>query len=67
LPQEFDVVCLGGGVAGEAIAVGLQDSGLTLFIHPFPTFNRMLGASLNELADKVAAKGEHHEQHASQH
>jgi anaerobic glycerol-3-phosphate dehydrogenase len=30
LPQEFDVVCLGGGVAGEAIAVGLQGSGLTL-------------------------------------
>jgi hypothetical protein len=22
VPQEFDVVCLGGGVAGEAIAVG---------------------------------------------
>jgi pyruvate/2-oxoglutarate dehydrogenase complex dihydrolipoamide dehydrogenase (E3) component len=32
LPQEFDVVCLGGGVAGEAIAVGLRDSGLTLAI-----------------------------------
>lgn len=30
--QEFDVVCLGGGVAGEAIATGLQDSGLTLAI-----------------------------------
>ena len=30
LSQEFDVVCLGGGVAGEAIAAGLQDSGLTL-------------------------------------
>jgi pyruvate/2-oxoglutarate dehydrogenase complex dihydrolipoamide dehydrogenase (E3) component len=29
---EFDVVCLGGGVAGEAIAVGLQDSGLTLAV-----------------------------------
>jgi hypothetical protein len=29
LPQEFDVVCLGGGVAGEAIAVGLRDSGLS--------------------------------------
>jgi pyruvate/2-oxoglutarate dehydrogenase complex dihydrolipoamide dehydrogenase (E3) component len=27
---EFDVVCLGGCVAGEAIATGLQDSGLTL-------------------------------------
>jgi pyruvate/2-oxoglutarate dehydrogenase complex dihydrolipoamide dehydrogenase (E3) component len=32
LPHEFDVVCLGGGVAGEAIAVGLQDSGLTLAV-----------------------------------
>ena len=29
---EFDVVCLGGGVAGEAIAVGLRDSGLTLAV-----------------------------------
>jgi pyruvate/2-oxoglutarate dehydrogenase complex dihydrolipoamide dehydrogenase (E3) component len=32
LPEEFDVVCLGGGVAGEAIAVGLRDSGLTLAV-----------------------------------
>jgi pyruvate/2-oxoglutarate dehydrogenase complex dihydrolipoamide dehydrogenase (E3) component len=32
VPQEFDVVCLGGGVAGEAIAVGLKDSGLTLAV-----------------------------------
>jgi pyruvate/2-oxoglutarate dehydrogenase complex dihydrolipoamide dehydrogenase (E3) component len=32
LSQEFDVVCLGGGVAGEAIAVGLKDSGLTLAV-----------------------------------
>jgi pyruvate/2-oxoglutarate dehydrogenase complex dihydrolipoamide dehydrogenase (E3) component len=32
LPREFDVVCLGGGVAGEAIAVGLKDSGLTLAV-----------------------------------
>src|SRR5512134_3661042 len=30
--QEFDVVCLGGGVAGEAIACGLRDSGLTLAV-----------------------------------
>jgi len=29
---EFDVVCLGGGVAGEAIAEGLRDSGLTLAV-----------------------------------
>src|SRR6202048_3781399 len=32
LPQEFDVVCLGGGVAGEAIAGGLKGSGLTLAV-----------------------------------
>ena len=32
MPQEFDVVCLGGGVAGEAIAEGLQDSGLSLAV-----------------------------------
>jgi len=30
--QQFDVVCLGGGVAGEAIALGLRDSGLTLAV-----------------------------------
>jgi pyruvate/2-oxoglutarate dehydrogenase complex dihydrolipoamide dehydrogenase (E3) component len=32
LPEEFDVVCLGGGVAGEALAGGLQGSGLTLAV-----------------------------------
>jgi pyruvate/2-oxoglutarate dehydrogenase complex dihydrolipoamide dehydrogenase (E3) component len=32
LSEQFDVVCLGGGVAGEAIAAGLQDSGLTLAV-----------------------------------
>src|SRR4051794_1926343 len=30
--EEFDVVCLGGGVAGEALASGLQDCGLTLAV-----------------------------------
>src|SRR5690349_18247533 len=30
--REFDVLCLGGGVAGEALAVGLKDSGLTLAV-----------------------------------
>jgi pyruvate/2-oxoglutarate dehydrogenase complex dihydrolipoamide dehydrogenase (E3) component len=30
--KTFDVVCLGGGVAGEAIASGLRDSGLTLAV-----------------------------------
>ncbi|HKQ96846.1 MAG TPA: NAD(P)/FAD-dependent oxidoreductase [Candidatus Polarisedimenticolia bacterium] len=32
MSKEFDVVCLGGGVAGEAIADGLKDSGLTLAV-----------------------------------
>ena len=32
MPREFDVVCLGGGVAGEALAAGLRNSGLTLAI-----------------------------------
>lgn len=32
MTHEFDVVCLGGGVAGEAIAAGLRDSGLTLAV-----------------------------------
>ncbi|MGH7764391.1 MAG: dihydrolipoyl dehydrogenase family protein [Candidatus Dormibacteraceae bacterium] len=32
LSLEFDVVCLGGGVAGEAIAGGLKDSGMTLAV-----------------------------------
>jgi pyruvate/2-oxoglutarate dehydrogenase complex dihydrolipoamide dehydrogenase (E3) component len=32
MSQEFDVVCLGGGVAAEALAVGLQGSGLTLAV-----------------------------------
>jgi pyruvate/2-oxoglutarate dehydrogenase complex dihydrolipoamide dehydrogenase (E3) component len=30
--HEFDVICLGGGVAGEAITTGLQGSGLTLAV-----------------------------------
>ena len=32
MPQEFDVVCLGGGVAGEAVTYGLQGSGLSLAV-----------------------------------
>ena len=32
MPQEFDVVCLGGGVAGEAIAGGLKGRGLSLAV-----------------------------------
>jgi pyruvate/2-oxoglutarate dehydrogenase complex dihydrolipoamide dehydrogenase (E3) component len=30
--QDFDVVCLGGGVAAEALAAGLEGSGLTLAV-----------------------------------
>jgi len=32
LSQEFDVICLGGGVAGEAIAGGLEGSGISLAV-----------------------------------
>ena len=32
MPQEFDVICLGGGVAGEAIAGGLEGSGISLVV-----------------------------------
>lgn len=32
MPQEFDVVCLGGGVAAEALAGGLKGSGLALAV-----------------------------------
>ena len=32
MPQEFDVVCLGGGVAGESVAGGLEGSGLSLAV-----------------------------------
>ena len=31
-PHEFDVVCLGGGVAAESLAGGLRGSGLTLAV-----------------------------------
>ena len=36
-------------------------------IHRLPAFNRTLGESLNQLAARVASKGEHHEQYARQH
>ena len=32
MAQEFDIVCLGGGVAGEAITYGLEGSGLSLAV-----------------------------------
>jgi hypothetical protein len=59
-----------GEIVGElvlAIKLGTPLRTLADVIHPFPAFNRMLGESLNQLAAKVAAKGEHHEQYASQH
>jgi pyruvate/2-oxoglutarate dehydrogenase complex dihydrolipoamide dehydrogenase (E3) component len=59
-----------GEIVGElvlAIKLGTPLATLADVIHPFPAFNRMLGESLNQLAAKVAGKGEHHEQYASQH
>jgi len=59
-----------GEIVGElvlAIKLGTPLTTLADVIHPFPAFNRMLGESLNQLAAKVAGKGERHEQHASQH
>jgi pyruvate/2-oxoglutarate dehydrogenase complex dihydrolipoamide dehydrogenase (E3) component len=32
MPQEYDIVCLGGGVAGGAVASGLAGSGLSLAV-----------------------------------
>jgi 2-polyprenyl-6-methoxyphenol hydroxylase-like FAD-dependent oxidoreductase len=32
MAQQFDVVRLGGGVAGEELALGLEGSGLTLAV-----------------------------------
>jgi len=58
-----------GEIVGELVlAIKLATPLQTLadVIHPFPAFNRMLGDSLNELATKVAAKGEHDEHHAHQ-
>jgi pyruvate/2-oxoglutarate dehydrogenase complex dihydrolipoamide dehydrogenase (E3) component len=59
-----------GEILGELVlAIKLRTPLKTLadVIHPFPAFNRVLGASLEELAAKVARKqGDHNEQHASQ-
>ncbi len=59
-----------GEIVGElvlAIKLGTPLNTLADVIHPFPAFNRVLGESLNQLAAKVAGKGEHHEQYAGQH
>ena len=54
MAQEFDVVCLGGGVAGEAIAVGLEGSGLTLAVVERELVLAIkLGTPLNTLADVI--------------
>jgi pyruvate/2-oxoglutarate dehydrogenase complex dihydrolipoamide dehydrogenase (E3) component len=53
-----------GEIVGElvlAIKLGTPLQILADVIHPFPSFNRMLGESLNQLAAKVAGQGEHHE------
>jgi pyruvate/2-oxoglutarate dehydrogenase complex dihydrolipoamide dehydrogenase (E3) component len=59
-----------GEIVGElvlAIKLGTPLQTLADVIHPFPSFNRILGQTLGELAARVAAKGEHHEQYAGQH
>ena len=59
-----------GEIVGElvlAIKLGTSLKTFADVIHPFPAFNRMLGQTLEELAAKVAGKGEHHEQYARQH
>jgi pyruvate/2-oxoglutarate dehydrogenase complex dihydrolipoamide dehydrogenase (E3) component len=46
-----------GEIVGEvvlAIRLGVPLKALTEVIHPFPAFNRVLGASLEELAAKLA-------------
>ena len=73
VPQEFDVVCLGGGVEAGPTSLASRSRrpvlrcGRTCVIHAFPAFNRVLGHSLNQLAAKVATRGEHHEQYTGQH
>ena len=48
-----------GEILGElvlAVKVGTPLRDLADVIHPFPAFNRVLGAVLGELASKVASK-----------
>ena len=48
-----------GEIVGElvlAIKLGTPVSALADVIHPYPAFNRVLGASLDELAAKVASE-----------
>ena len=48
-----------GEILGElilAIKLGTPLQTLADVIHPFPAFNRVLGQSLQELAEKVALK-----------
>ena len=53
MPQEFDVVCLGGGVAGEAIAVGLQNTPDT----PYDPKGVLKKAGCNTAGDAYTAVG----------
>ena len=64
LAEEFDVVCLGGGVAGEAMAVGLRGSGLTLAVverglvgGEVPTWGCMPSKTLLRSAETLAEAG----------
>ena len=57
-----------GEIVGElvlAIKLGTPLKTLADVIHPFPAFNRVLGAALDELAAKAGVEhhGGHHEQH----
>ena len=55
MPQEFDVVCLGGGVAGEAIAVGLQNTPDT----PYDPKGVLKKAGCNTAGDAYTALNEY--------
>jgi pyruvate/2-oxoglutarate dehydrogenase complex dihydrolipoamide dehydrogenase (E3) component len=58
-----------GEILGElvlAVKLGTPLKTLADVIHPFPAFNRVLGASLEELAAKVADRGGTNEQHTNQ-
>jgi hypothetical protein len=64
-----------GNLDDSRPAASMEATGAKLFrgegkltdLRTFPAFNRVLGESLNQLATKVATKGERHERYASQH
>jgi hypothetical protein len=53
LTQEFDVVCFGAGELVLAIKFRSLKA-LADVIYPFQAFNRVLGATVEELAAKTA-------------